>query len=72
MHVRDKHSSLLEPLVSYKMTCEYASKHFILFVTYKWAQLTRVFVHGKPFQARVIEHFNLLGSIVNYKEKECY
>jgi hypothetical protein len=32
------------------------SQHFVFFVTYKLAQLARVFVPGKPFQPSVISH----------------
>ncbi len=46
------------------------SQHFILFVTYKWAQKAWAFVLGKPFQITVMQCSNLLSLLVGYKENE--
>jgi hypothetical protein len=35
---REKHSSLLDPFVSYEENEVTDSQHFIFFVTYKWSQ----------------------------------
>ncbi len=47
---------------------ELYSQHFILFITYKWAQQGRVFVNDQPFLPSVIWQSSLLGPFVCYEE----
>ncbi len=45
-------------------------QHFILFVTYEWAQQPKVFVPGKTFQPSALKQTSLLGPFISYKENE--
>ncbi len=46
------------------------SQHFIYFITYQWAQKSRVLVPCKLFQPSVMQHSNLLGPFLSYEENE--
>jgi hypothetical protein len=50
----------------------YSSMVFTLhsLMTYEWAQLTNVFVLGKPFQPSVTPHSRPLGPLVSNEENE--
>jgi hypothetical protein len=46
------------------------SQYSISFITYKLAQLARVFLPAEPFQPSVTQHLSLLGPFASYKENK--
>ncbi len=71
------HSSLLGPVISYEEDKALQiqlqgphSQHFILLITFKWAQQARVLLLGKALQPRVMLHNSSLGPFISYEENE--
>jgi hypothetical protein len=77
--VSDKHSSLLDSFVSYEeigvlwiLSQGLCSKHYMFFITYKWAQWARVLHYTRLERFATDKRSSLLGPPVSYEESEVF
>jgi hypothetical protein len=42
----------------------------VIIMIYKWAQKAGVFVPGKPFQTRIMQHSSLLGIFIIFNDQK--
>ncbi len=75
--VRDKHSSLLGPFITYEenkflqiRTQGQFSEHFFFSVSYKWAQKTTVLHYTRLKRLVRDKHSSLLGPFITYEENK--